>query len=134
MKIKYNQIEIALNSLSEFLDKEMNYSLALKISRNLSELEKHYMDYREERQKLADKYLDRDENGNFIYASENSLKVKDGMAEEFSNNLRTLDEFEVEVNVYMLQENEFADVKITPSILMGIDFLIDNGEIKKEGE
>ena len=124
MKVTYKQIDKAIEPLMELSNKEMDYKMALKISRNLREFEKYYEEYRDELAKLQNEYVDRDEEGNPIQM-ENGFKIKDGMVEEFKNKLTTLDEFEVEVNVHMLREEDFVDLKITPSILMGIDFLID---------
>ena len=124
MKVTYKQIDKAIEPLMELSNKEMDYKMALKISRNLREFEKYYEEYRDELAKLQNEYVDRDEEGNPIQI-ENGFKIKDGMIEEFKNKLTTLDEFEVEVNVHMLREEDFVDLKITPSILMGIDFLID---------
>lgn len=128
MKITYKQISKAINPLMDLSGKEMDYALALKISRNIRELEKHYEDYQEEVSNLQQKYLDRDEDGNLIPVGDsgNTFKIKDGKVEELSEKLKTLDEFEVEATVYMLNEEDFKDLKITPSVLMGMDFLIDD--------
>lgn len=127
MKLTYKQIINAVNPLSELSNKEMDYGLALKISRNMKELEKHYMDYQEELQTLQEEYLDRDENGNLIPLNEENtmFKIKDGLTEELNLKIQTLNDFEVEATVYMLHEEDFKDLKITPSLLMGIDFLIE---------
>lgn len=127
MKLTYKQIINAVNPLSELSNKEMDYGLALKISRNMKELEKHYMDYQEELQTLQEEYLDRDEDGNLIPLNEENtmFKIKDGLTEELNLKIQTLNDFEVEATVYMLYEEDFKDLKITPSLLMGIDFLIE---------
>jgi len=126
MKVTYKQIVGAMSPLMELSNKEMDYSLALKISRNIKEFERHYEDYQEEVNNLQQEYLDRDEEGNLIPVGENgnTFKIKDGKTEELSEKLKTLDDFEVEATTYMLSEEDFKDLKITPSILMGIDFLI----------
>ena len=126
MKLTYKQIYNAINPLMELSNKEMDYGLALKISRNLREIEKHYQDYQEELMGLQNEYIDRDENNNPIMLDENRVKIKDGLADELKGKVSTLDNFEVNANVYMLREDDFVDLKITPSTLMGIDFLIDD--------
>lgn len=126
MKLTYKQIYNAINPLMELSNKEMDYGLALKISRNLREIEKHYQDYQEELMSLQNEYIDRDENNNPIMLDENRVKIKDGLADELKGKVSTLDNFEIEANVYMLREDDFVDLKITPSTLMGIDFLIDD--------
>ena len=130
MKLTYKQIINAVNPLSELSNKEMDYGLALKISRNMKELEKHYIDYQEELQTLQEEYLDRDEYGNFIPLNEENtmFKIKDGLTEELNLKIQTLNDFEVEAIVYMLHEEDFKDLKITPSLLMGIDFLIEEAD------
>ena len=125
MKLTYKQIDNAINPLMELSNKEMDYGLALKISRNIREFEKYYEEYNEELAKLQNEYIDRDEEGNPIPMN-NGFKIKDGTAGEFRKKLDTLDKFEVEANVHMLREDDFVDLKITPSTLMGIDFLIDD--------
>lgn len=126
MKLTYKQIYNAINPLMELSNKEMDYGLALKISRNLREIEKHYQDYQEELMSLQNEYIDRDENNNPIMLDENRVKIKDGLADELKGKVSTLDNFEIEANVYILREDDFVDLKITPSTLMGIDFLIDD--------
>lgn len=125
MKVKYSKLIKAMNSLTELSEKEMNYGLALKISRNINEIEKHIQDYKMEYSKIMNDCLETDDNGNFVALSDNSFKIKEGKTQEVQENLNTLDNFEAEVNVYTLNADEFQDLKITPAQLLGIDFLVE---------
>ena len=131
MTLTYNQIITTYNSLSELSEEPMNYSSALRISRNLSELEKHVMDYENERRKLLDKYLEVDEEGMYIpVLDENGkqtgrYKIKPDVSEEFQNDIVTLDSFEVDTTIYNLTSDDFKDVKLTPKQMMGLEPIIE---------
>lgn len=124
MKLKYKQILNSIQSLNELINKEMPYKTALYISRNVSELNKKLDDYQEERYNLEQKYFEKDENGNYVITETEGYKIKDGMADQFREDLNVLNEFEVEVEINYLTSDMFYDVSIKPSQLLHIDFMI----------
>ena len=130
MELTYKQIISTYSSLKELYELPMNYSSALRISRNIAELEKHVMGFEEERRKLLDKYLETDEDGMYIPVLDEkeqptgAYRIKQGCSEDFKTDMTTLESFEVDVTVYNLTPEDFSDIKLTPKQVMGLESIV----------
>lgn len=131
MKLTYKQILLVYYSLNELAEMPMQYSSALRISRNISEFERHAFDFEKERSKLFEKYLETDDNGMYIPVLDDkgqptgAYKIKQGCSEDFKTDITTLESFEVDVTVYNLAPEDFSDVKLTPKQMIGLSSIIE---------
>lgn len=130
MKIKNLQIVNSMQGLSEISEKEMPYKVTLKISKNIRKLEEVINDYKLEYDKLVDEYYEKDENGNFIpvEGKDGFFIIRPDKAQEYSEKINTLNEFENDIDLYLIEPSELEDIKISPRVLMQIDFMIDDTE------
>lgn len=128
MKIKNITIFNSMQGLREISEKEMPYKATLKISKNIKKLEEILNDYQEEYNKLIDAYYEKDENGNFVpvEGQQGFYKIKTETAQEFQEKMQTLNEFENDVDLYLIDPNELEDIKISPKVLMQIEYMIDD--------
>lgn len=132
MELTYKQIISTYSSLKELYELPMDYSSALRISRNIAELEKHVMGFEEERRKLLDKYLETDDEGMYVPIFDEQgrptgeYKIKQGCYDQFRTDISTLEDFEVDVTIYTLTPEDFSDVKLTPKQVMGLEVIIED--------
>lgn len=132
MNMNYSQIVDTYQTLMEISDTPMKYSSALKVSRNLSEFEKHAMDFETERKKLVEKYVKRDSSGDPIPLLDENGEMT-GMYEigkeerdKFNEDLKVLFDFEVNVITYPLSPEDFDEVKLSPKQIRVLGEIIED--------
>jgi len=132
MKLKNQTIVNAIQGIQTLAEKELPYATTLKISKNINILEELLKEYNKEYNKLADEYLVI-ENGRFVESPTNpgAYLVKEGKTKEYSEKISILNNFENDVNIYLIDSNELADIKISAKTLLEINFMIkDEQEVE----
>ena len=122
MKLKNQTIVNSIQGIKILSEKELPYATTLKISKNINILDELLKEYNKEYRKLAEEYLDK-ENGNFI-KSDSGYLIKKDKEKEYSEKLSILNNFENDVNLYLIDSKELADIKISAKTLLEIDFMI----------
>ena len=130
MKLKNQTIVNAVKGIQTLAEKELPYATTLKISKNINILEKLLKEYNKEYRKLAEEYLDK-EDGNFV-KSDSGYLIKKGKEKEYSEKLFILNNFENDVNLYLIDSKELADIKISAKTLLEIDFMINDEQEDEE--
>ena len=126
MKVKNITLMDSISGLREISEKEMPYKTTLKISKNIRLIEKIIEEYQEEYLKLTDKYLQKDAEGNYIIGdTPGTFKIKNGMENEFAEKYKTLNEFENDLDLYMIDEEDLEAISLSPKVLMQIEFMIN---------
>lgn len=130
MKIKNQTIVNSIQGIQDFAKKDLPYKVALKISKNIDILEKILEEYNKEYNKLAEKYLVKNENGEFVESATDSnlFLIKEGKIEEYSEKINTLNNFENNVDIYMIDSKDLEDIKISAKTLIAIQFMIEENE------
>ena len=130
MKLKNQTIVNSIQGIKILSEKELPYATTLKISKNINILDELLKEYNKEYKKLAEEYLDK-ENGNFI-KSDSGYLIKKGKEKEYSEKLSILNNFENDVNLYLIDSKELADIKISAKTLLEIDFMIKDEQEDEE--
>lgn len=115
--VKLNDVLNSEETLKKLMDVPMKGKVAYKIARIAREVDKESQLFNDGRNKLIEKYAERDEENNFILNNdgqayidiENSEKV-----EQFSNELKELLETEIEVNAEKLTLDDLDEAGLTP--------------------
>ena len=81
--------------------------------------------YIEQEQKFAQKYLETDENGQYIQERENVFKIKEGMQEECRAAREELNNFTTNVDLKMIPMSALESLEFTPKQLQTLEMLID---------
>lgn len=127
MKLTYQQILNSTEALKILANEKMPYRNALKISKNISELEKQITDYKIEYTKLAEKYFEKDNNDNFktMEGNDQAFIIKEGKRNECTNDINELNNFQVEVQIYKIPIEDLDGIMLTPSIAGTIEYMIE---------
>ena len=129
MKLKNQTIINSIQGIKILSEKELPYATTLKISKNINILDELLKEYNNEYRKLAEKYLDK-ENGNFI-KSDSGYLIKKGKEKEYSEKLSILNNFENDVNLYLIDSKIFV---ITMEFYIKLPFLtIPNQTVEQRG-
>lgn len=115
-------IEITLKDIVQNIDFYLQFSkqtmrakTAYKFSKILKQVVEEYNAYNEERQKLIQKYANKDENGNVIYGENNSATMSNENYANYSEEIEGLLSAAVMLNFMPLKLEELDNINFTPS-------------------
>ena len=103
----------------------MPFKLSLIFAKNIAMLEKEYEFYIERERDFALKYLQTDENGQFIQEKENVFKIKEGLEQECKEARMELNKFESEVALRKIPVSLIENMEFTPNQLAVLEILIE---------
>ena len=124
MKIKNEVLVNSVQVLRKLNNAELPVRVSYKLAKNIKSIDKELKIYEEEKQKLINKYGEKDEEGKSKVNENGMINILD--TENWNKDIKELLEIEVEINVEKINIDELAksDLKITPSELTLIDYMI----------
>ena len=125
MTLNFIQISELINVLETLKDMKMPFKLSLILAKNIAMLEKEYEFYIEREREFAIKYLQTDENGQFIQEKENVFKIKEGLEQECKEARMELNKFESEVALRKIPVSLIENMEFTPNQLAVLEILIE---------
>lgn len=120
-----NDIFNAVPALREISTKEFPGSVTFKIARLIRELDKEIQLFEEERSKIANKYGEKDENGNLVIQEGGNIKILDNKIQECNEELQALFNTQVEINANKLPVDIFDSIEMTPTQAMNLEAIVD---------
>lgn len=125
IRISLNDILNATETFKVIMQQSVKGSLAFKIARLARELDKEMTTFNEERQKLFQKYGEKDENGELVIDENNIIKFPSENIDLINEELNSLLSTEVEVNADKLPVNEVDQFELTPQQMMNIEMFFE---------
>ena len=125
IRISLNDILNATETFKVIMQQSVKGSLAFKIARLARELDKEMTTFNEERQKLFQKYGEKDENGELVIDENNIIKFPPENIDLINEELNSLLSTEVEVNADKLPVNEVDQFELTPQQMMNIEMFFE---------
>ena len=124
MKIKNEVLVNSVQVLRKLNNAELPVRVSYKLAKNIKSIEKELNIYEEEKQKFINKYGEKDEEGKLKTKEDGSINITD--TENWNKDIKELLEIEAEINIEKINIDELAkgDLKITPSELALIDYMI----------
>ena len=120
-----NDIFNAVPALREISTKEFPGSTTFKIARLIRELDKEIQLFEEERSKIANKYGEKDENGNLVIQEGGNIKILDNKIQDCNEELQALFNTQVEINANKLPVDIFDSIEMTPTQAMNLEAIVD---------
>jgi hypothetical protein len=125
MTLNFNQISNLLDCCTEMQDQKMPFKLSLILAKNTAVLKQETEFYVEREREFAQKFLEQDENGQFVQTSENVFKIKDGMEDECRVARQDLDAFTSDIELRKIPIALIEDMEFTPKQLEALELIID---------
>lgn len=124
MKIKNELLVNSVGVLSKLNNAELPVKVSYKLSKNIKNIEKELSVYEEEKQKLINKYGEKDEDGKNKINENGTINILD--PEAWNKDYKELLEIENDIKVEKISIDDLAktDFKITAAELALIDYLI----------
>lgn len=125
IKITMNELLNVIPVLRELSTKSFKGATTFKIARLMRELDKETILFEESRQKLAEKYGARKEDGSLDVMEDGTIKLQEDKIQECNEDMMNLLTTEIEINADKIAVEAFDDIEISPSQAMIIDALVD---------
>ena len=120
-----NDIFNAVPTLREISNKEFPGFVTFKIARIIRELDKEIQLFESEREKIAYKFGEKDDNGQLIVLDNGNIKIPDESIVECNQELQALFSTEVEINASKLPVNIFETIEMTPTQAMNLEPIVE---------
>lgn len=107
-------------------DKSFSIKTQYKFLKLAKALDSELMIINEQKQRLIEKYVQMDENGEYIVNEDGGLVIKDNLVQEFQQKLSELDEMEIELPDLTFTLEELEDLKLSLQEIFYLEKFIEN--------
>lgn len=122
MKLSNERLVNSIGVLSKLTNMELPIKLSYALSKNITKIDRELEVYNKERQKLIEKYGEKDKEGKLKTKEDGTINILD--IDSFNKDLKEILEIETEIDIHTIDlENINTDIKITPGELMIIDYM-----------
>lgn len=124
MKISNRRMLEDINTLKVVSQKQMPVKASYAIAKNLNKIDSELKIYSAERDKLIDKYSQKDKNGK-VKADENGQIDFAGYEEEWNKDMTELMDIENDIEIHKFKFEELSNIQISPAEIQAIDYMIE---------
>lgn len=122
MKIRNERLVNSVGVLSKLTNLELPIKLSYAFSKNITKIDVELKAYNIEREKLLNKYGEKDEEGKLKLSEKGEVNILD--RENFNKEIAELLQCESEIDIHLIDlEKVDAKINITPGELMIIDYM-----------
>lgn len=122
MKLSNERLVNSIGVLSKLTNMELPIKLSYAFSKNITKIDRELVAYNKERQKLIEKYGEKDKEGKLKTKEDSTINILD--IDSFNKDLKEILEIKTEVDIHLIDlENINVDINITPGELMIIDYM-----------
>ncbi|HHV27431.1 MAG TPA: DUF1617 family protein [Tissierellia bacterium] len=123
MKLTNQTLLNSISKLRVLSQKQLPVKVSYAIAKNISKIEKELTIYEIERQKLIDKYAEKDNEGKVVADNNGQIKFKD--KEGWEKDIKELLDIENEIDIHKFKIEELEGYNMTPAELMSIEYMIE---------
>ena len=127
MKIKLSNERLVndASKLKEVAQRQLPVKASYAIAKNINKIESELKIYNKEREKLIDKYAEKDEEGKIVSYENGNVKFKEDCIELWNKNVDELLKIENEVEIHKFPISLLDNCHISAAELMAIDYMIE---------
>ncbi|MBP1889876.1 hypothetical protein J2Z53_001459 [Clostridium moniliforme] len=123
-KLTNKEILEKVGMLGEVSRKSLPVKVSYAIGKNIGKIESELKHYNNEREKIVEKYCEKDEEGNLKIENGNYV-IKEDEKENWEKDMKELQDIEVDVDVHKFKLELLNGYDMTASEMMCIDFMIE---------
>lgn len=122
MKLSNEKLVNSIGVLSKLTNMELPIKLSYAISKNITKIDRELVVYNKERQKLIEKYGEKDEESKLKTKEDGTINILD--IDSFNKDLKEILDIETEVDIHVIDlEKVDVDINITPGEIMLVDYM-----------
>lgn len=122
-KLTNKEIIEKVSMLGEISNRKLPVKVSYAIGKNISKIESELKHYNKEREKIVDKYCEKDEEGNLKIENGNYV-IKENEIENWNKDMKDLQEIVVEIEVHTFNIELLNGYDMSPNEMMCIDFML----------
>lgn len=124
MKLSNEKLVNSIGVLTKLTNMELPIKLSYAFSKNITKIDRELVAYNKEREKLIEKYGEKDEEGNLKTKEDGTINILD--IDSFNKDLKEILDIETEVDIHLIDlEKVNVDINITPGELMLMDYMFE---------
>ncbi|GAA0763891.1 hypothetical protein [Clostridium sartagoforme] len=122
MKLSNEKLANSINVLSKLINMELPIKLSYAFSKNITKIDRELEVYNKERQRLIEKYGEKDEEGKLKVKEDGNINILD--VDNFNKDIKEILEIETDIDIHVIDlDSVNEDIKITPGELIVIDYM-----------
>lgn len=122
MKISNEKLANSIEVLNKITTIELPIKLSYAFSKNITKINRELEVYNKERQKLIEKYGEKDEEGKLKVKENGNINILD--VDNFNKDIKEILEIETDIDIHVIDlDSVNEDIKITPGELIVIDYM-----------
>lgn len=128
MTFNFVQLQTISQAIDELKETKLPFKLSLILAKDSALVKKEIEFFIEQEREFATKYLEQDDQGNFVQTSENVFKILEGKEEECREARAALDAFTTELELRKIPIDLIENLEFTPAQLEALEPILDEGE------
>lgn len=127
LNLSNERIVNTINALVKLNNTQLPIKVAYAISKNVNKIESELKVYNTERNKLANKYGEKDKEGKLKVDENGNVPLKEEYIEDYNRDIKELLSIENEIDIHMIKLDDLlnSNYDISPAELSAIDFMIE---------
>ena len=127
MRLTNRKIVNDSSFLGNLTQKQLPVKVSYAIAKNITKIEKELDIYNKERQKLIDKYCEKNEDGTNKVDEHSNIRISDEHLENWNKDVNDLLDIEIHIDMHKFNVNDLlnSNCEIAASELMLIDYMIE---------
>lgn len=126
IRVSLNNILNSTETFSQIMQQSFKGSIAFKVARLARELNKEMETFNAERQKLLERYCEKDENGELKVLENGNVQVIPEKLQEFNQEFTNLLETEVEINADKLPMSCMDEFEVSPQQMLDLEVFFED--------
>lgn len=125
MNIKAKQLMDSVDVLKKISDMNLPISLSYKIAKNIMKIEEELAILNKEKQKLIDKYGEKDEDGKIKSDESGRIRILD--ITSWTTEYSALEDLQIDIDLTVIPEDDLLkcnELNITPSDIILISYMV----------
>lgn len=123
-KLTNKEIIEKVGMLGGISDRKLPVKVSYAIAKNISKIESELKHYNKEREKIVDKYCEKDEEGN-LKIEDGNYAIKKEEKENWNKDMNDLQEIVVEIDAHTFNMDLLTGYDMSPNEMMCIDFMLE---------
>jgi len=127
--VKLSQLVNSSSALQKLGNQPLRGKLAYKVGKVIQEISNELSLYDKARHELLEKYCIKDDNNEIVVYENGNVQIAKENIPVYTEEINKLNDTEIELNIVLLDLDDFQDIEMTPKEMMDIEWII-----KKEKE
>jgi hypothetical protein len=117
IKVLLGNLDNIIFSLRNVVSKEIPIIMSYKLSKLIKQIEDEYKNYTTQRNKIIEKYGERDDKNKIIITDNKSIKIKPGTIENCTKDLEELNSIEFKIDFTPISIGLLGNIEVKPQDL-----------------